>query len=523
MTRTTHRYLSLTAVIVLLLTLGAQAAQAQEVYSRRPAPSQGTAEDRALAPTAPPARTGDEVVLEVGDDFAEVVASHPAGTHFRVAAGVHVGQSLAPRDGDTFTGDAGAIMTGGIDIPSSSFARQGGVWVAGGQTAEPFRHNGSFHGDTEEGFERVAANHDLWIDDTLLVQVSSRGAVDQPGEWFFDYDADEVVVATDPSQARVQLSTPWHAFRSDADDVTIQHLTITRYASYAQHGAIHTQGSGWTVRHVTVSENHGAGILIGPEGLVSDSRIVRNGQIGVTAWTGHGIVVRNNEIAFNRTLPYDWGWEGGGTKFKDTTGAVVTNNWLHHNFGPGVWFDIDNRDAVVTSNLAEDNLIGIMIEISYGATIEDNTIRDNGADGYGDVGAGIWISNSNDAEIAHNDIADNRLDILATHFDRGDGAYGRYETTGLNVHHNTIRITGVKPTGLRVYTGEDDFYSSRGNVFQANSYDLSEAGTTFWWQGDKDWSGWQALGHDTDGSFAAADSAAGVRAPYTPVGYGHSA
>ena len=304
----------------------------------------------------------------------------------------------------------------------------------------------------------------------------------------------------------------------------MQHVTVTRYGSPAQHGAIHAQGHGWTVRHTTVTENHGGGVLIGPFGTLSHSRITANGQIGVTAWYGEGIVVDSNEIAHNRTLQYRLGWEAGGTKFKETTGMVFSNNWVHHNDGTGIWFDIDNRDSVIRSNLAEDNLIGVNIEISYGAEISDNTIRDNGAEGYGDIGAGIWVSNSSNVEIHHNEIADNRLDILATHYERGAGAHGRYETHGLDVHHNHIRITGEKPTGLRVYTGEDHFYTERGNTFRDNTYDLSEAGTTFWWQGDRSWDQWQALGFDVNGSFAAAgNGSTGVRTPYAPVGYGHAA
>ena len=524
-----NRTWAVALLTLLVVALAAPAASAQEYYSRRgtSASTEDTTDNtyaEGLAPVAPPARTGEEVVLELGDDFAAVVAAHPAGTHFRIAAGVHRGQSVTPRDGDTFTGDAGAVLDGTVPLQAGDFSRSGGVWVAAGQTAEAFTHNGRFHGSTEDGFERHAANNDLWNGDTRLNHVNSRGEVDSPDEWFFDYERDEVVVGVDPASASLSLSVPWHAFRSEATGVTVQHVTVTRYGSYAQHGAIHAQGHGWTVRHTTVTENHGAGVLIGPFGTLTHSRITANGQIGVTAWYGEGIVVDSNEIAHNRTLQYRLGWEAGGTKFKETTGMVFSNNWVHHNDGTGIWFDIDNRDSVIRSNLAEDNLIGVNIEISYGAEISDNTIRDNGAEGYGDIGAGIWVSNSSNVEIHHNEIADNRLDILATHYERGAGAHGRYETHGLDVHHNHIRITGEKPTGLRVYTGEDHFYTERGNTFRDNTYDLSEAGTTFWWQGDRSWDQWQALGFDVNGSFAAAgNGSTGVRTPYAPVGYGHAA
>ena len=127
-------------------------------------------------------------------------------------------------------------------------------------------------------------------------------------------------------------------------------------------------------------------------------------------------------------------------------------------------------------------------------------------------------------QIGHNDIAGNYLDILATHYDRGAGALGRYETTGLDVHDNWIRITGTKPTGLRVYTGEDHLYTQGGNGFRGNSYELADGSPAFWWNGDKDMSAWQALGFDTEGgTFASTESFSAVRSPYSPQGYGHAA
>ncbi|WP_108666754.1 right-handed parallel beta-helix repeat-containing protein [Euzebya rosea] len=524
-TSTDRRSTGIVALLVLLIVaFAAPAASAQEYYGRRGSTAAAPA-DAPQAPAAPPARTGDEVVLEVGTDFASTIAQHPAGTHFRIAAGRHVAQTITPRDGDTYTGDAGAIMTGTVTLPADAFSKQGNVWVAGGQTAEAFVFDGGFHGSTEDGFARDAANNDLWAGDTRLQHVNSRGEVDSAGEWFFDYAADQVVVGTDPASTPLSLSVPWHAFRSDADNVTIQHITVLRYGSYAQHGAIHTQGNGWTVRHVTVAENHGAGITLGPGATLTDSLITRNGQIGVTAWHGEGIVVERNEISYNRTLQYHWGWEGGGTKFKETTGMVFTNNYVHHNFGPGVWFDIDNRDSVITSNLVSDNLIGVMVEISYGATIADNRVTRNGADGWGDIGSGLWVSNSSDVEVMHNDFSDNRLEILATHYERGAGAYGRYETTGLSVHHNAVTLGGTKPTGLRVYTGEDEFYTQRGNTFQDNTYRQVDSGAAFWWNGDHDFSSWQSMGFDVNASFAGASSTGGnpIRTPYQAVGYGHAA
>ena len=48
---------------------------------------------------------------------------------------------------------------------------------------------------------------------------------------------------------------------------------------------------------------------------------------------------------------------GGGAKFTHSygRGLVVENSWFHHNFGYGLWLDIDDYDVTVRSNRIEAN------------------------------------------------------------------------------------------------------------------------------------------------------------------------
>ena len=60
------------------------------------------------------------------------------------------------------------------------------------------------------------------------------------------------------------------------------------------------------------SPGPGGGVLIGPFGTLSHSRITANGQIGVTAWYGEGIVVDSNEIAVTGlSMPHSPRWHNG--------------------------------------------------------------------------------------------------------------------------------------------------------------------------------------------------------------------
>ncbi|MCA1737076.1 MAG: right-handed parallel beta-helix repeat-containing protein, partial [Actinobacteria bacterium] len=65
----------------------------------------------------PPASTtttapAGAIVVNPGSNLASLVGSNPAGTAFLIKAGTHVGQSVAPKDGNQFIGEPGAILDG---------------------------------------------------------------------------------------------------------------------------------------------------------------------------------------------------------------------------------------------------------------------------------------------------------------------------------------------------------------------------------------------------------------------------
>jgi hypothetical protein len=515
---------ALLAATLLVTTLGATAASAQPSHFGRASttpsePTTRTTDATQAFPTAdpvPPTFSGTEVLVPVGQSIQAAVDANPAGTAFRIAAGVHRLQSVQPKDGNTFTGEPGAVLSGARVLDPAAFRRVDGRWVLGGQDLSGF-----VHGEVEAGAERHAHPFDLFLGAARADHVASRAGVSAPGRWFLDYDRDEIVLFDDPSTVGgVELSVVESAFRSAASDVTIQHLTITRYASPAQHGAIHgAEGRRWEVGHVTVTQAHGSGIRIGPGMHLHHSRISDAGQLGVGGTDEHEgvripVLVEFNEIFGNRTLRYSWGWEGGATKFALTRDLVFQNNWVHDNRGPGVWFDVDNADAVIRANVVEDNdQAGVFYEISFGAEIYDNVIRGNGRTAIGDDGAGVHVSNSRDVEIHHNAIYGNRAAIMGTQGDRGSGPLGVREVTGMVVHHNDI-VPGPVPQGLRVHHGDASwFYTAAGNRMEANTYRMPATAAAFWALQDLDLAGWQARGFEQGAVLAAAGSTPQLRTP----------
>ena len=438
---------------------------------------------------------GDYVRVAPEDDFAAVVADNPAGTTYLLGTGVHRGYTIAPKDGDTILGEPGAVMTGSVVLSMADFAETDDGWVTGGRTEEPF-----FQGPTYPGFERHAAQHDLWGGVERLDHVASRADLDQPGEWFFDYDTDEVVMYDPPDRYEsLELSVVDDGIRSAAADVTIRDLAVTRYATRAQVGAVHADGPGWRMSNLTVTDNHGVGVHLIEGSELRDSLISNNGQMGVRGERGGGMVVADTEIAYNGTLQYEWFWEAGGSKFLYVNDFQFIDNWVHHNGGPGIWFDIDTYDSVVTGNLSESNeVMGMFIEASFGATISHNVFRDNGfGPNAGRLGAGLSVSAVSDALVTENRFEDNALEFSAIHYDRSSEATEEpYTVEGLRFVENYVRASTEGAVAFYVDTGDQELYDSDDIAFDDNTYVLTGCGQCFQWGGLMDTDAWLALGND---------------------------
>jgi hypothetical protein len=440
---------------------------------------------------------GNYVDIAPGEDIQARIDQLPAGTAFRLNAGVHrLSAALVPKSKTTFTGEPGAVLSGSRRL--TTFSRSGSYWVAAGQTQQ-----GPRPGVCWSDRPRCAYPEDLFIDDVPLDHVASLAEV-RPGTWHFDYGADRIYFADNPSGKRVETSVARAAFSGNASDVTIADLTIEKFANPAQAGAIAGESStGWTVRESDIRFNHGIGLRIGHRMKVLGNRLHHNGQMGIGG-VGDNVLVEDNEIAYNNIAGYEAGWEAGGTKFVKTNYLVVRNNFSHHNDGPGLWTDIDNLHTLYEGNRVEDNRrTGIFHEISYAALIRDNVVKRNGFGNSGWLwGAGILVAASPDVEIYGNTVEDNADGIAGVQQARGAGAYGPYETSNLWVHHNTITMS-VGLTGFSQDLGDDAYYTSRNIRFDHNTYKLGAAARYFAWRnGERTEAEWRQYGHDVNGTIS---------------------
>jgi hypothetical protein len=188
--------------------------------------------------------------------------------------------------------------------------------------------------------------------------------------------------------------------------VTIEFLTIQNFSANNDEGVLnHDSSDDWTIESCSIKNNGGAGIMLGSNNIVRDCCIKDNGQFGVHAYkcafrtdeyplgcanlgagTGTNIknlVIEHNEItgsdnddAANR----DPGCQcsGGGT-FWDVDGAVIRNNWIHHNLVAGLMADANSRNFLFEGNYIEENgAHAIRYTSSYNARIARNTFKRNG-------------------------------------------------------------------------------------------------------------------------------------------------
>lgn len=441
--------------------------------------------------TTPPSGA---ISVSAGSSIQTAVNAASTGATFWLGAGVHRMQHVTPKDGQTFIGADGAIMNGSQLI--TSFTQENGKWVIGGQTQQGDRNGTGF---PDEGAERAGYPETLFFDDVPLKPVDTLAEV-TTGKFYFDYAADKIYIADNPSGHKVEAGKSEHAFNSTANGVTIENLIIEKYNAPAQYGAIHADGSDWTVKDSEVRWNYGIGIYTKDDGQVINNHVHDNGQLGLGG-NGDFMLIEGNEIEHNGYWSgIDPGWEAGGTKWAETDGLIVRGNHSHDNYGYGLWTDIDNINTLYENNLVENNLDGgIVHEISYAATIRDNVLIGNGTNP--DLnwlwGSAILLQNSQDV-----DVYDNQIDmtgggggISMVQQNRGTGAYGAWVTTDNDIHDNVtvgMTVDDGFAGGVADYN-QSAMLTTGGNTLDYNDYRVTNLADDHWaWGSFYGWTAYKA-------------------------------
>ena len=425
-------------------------------------------------------------------------------------------QAIEPKEGDVYSGEVGTILSGARLL--SSFSREGNYWVALGQTQQ-----GEISGVCDNVSPRCSYPEDLFFDDVPLRHVATLSQVSS-GRFFFDYTADKIYFADDPTGHKVEASVTPFAFNSTANNVTVQGMTIEKYATPSQRGAVGWwgDGTGWIIENNELRLNHGLGTHLGTQGIVRGNLIHNNGHLGLAA-EGDRILIERNEISFNNYAGFDPGWEAGGAKMVLTTSLQVRCNYVHGNKGPGLWTDIDTMNTLYERNIVTNNSgAGIFHEISYDAVIRDNVVKGNGQTLYPWLwGAQILISTAQNVQVFNNVVevasaGGNGIGIV--HQDRTSepGLYGTHKSANNFVYNNKITYladvgtnrswSGGSPAPAQSGAAADydwaNFWRSGNNQFNFNNYHAPSLSAYHWTWGDLDlnWSSFRSHGQDLNGT-----------------------
>lgn len=429
---------------------------------------------------------GQTVNVSTTANLQALVTQYPGATTFSLAPGIHRLQTVIAKSGDSFVGQTGAIISGAALL--TSFTQSASYWTA---KVSGVTQASSYPGVCGPTHPTCMYPEDLFFDNVPKTRVTSVAAV-AAGKWYLNYSTGTAYMGDNPSGHTVEISELPVAFTGAAPSVIISNLTIEKYASVAQGGAINGTAGGmyWTVEGDVIRYNHGRGISTGNGMYITGNTVYSNGQLGIGGG-GSNFTLQNNTVYSNNYAGYSYYWEAGGIKFSTVQNVMVEYNYSHNNNGPGFWNDIDSQYVTYNQNQASGNIeAGIYSELSYNITIENNYIWN---DGYNPDGSGIWwgagilVQNSSNVTIYSNSVSycmDGIGGILAS---RGNAPNGQpYLLQNMTVTGNTITQTTGLAGGI-VIEGtafDNSVFTSWNNTFSNNTYSLSTPGANyFYWLG----------------------------------------
>ncbi len=248
------------------------------------------------------------------------------------------------------------------------------------------------------------------------------------------------------------------------------------------------------------------GIHVAANNTIRGNYVHHNRQYGIAGGPGDNILIEGNELAWNNTAHYDPNNDAGGSKIVGSTAGTKyltwRRNYVHDNYGQGIWSDGNLRKVSYEENTIENNGgAGIDHEISWDAVIRNNTLRNNNTLEQGQ-GKSCWsasaiaVNNSQNVEIYGNTVeAVGSNAICVVNSTRSEPAVFPQSLANISVRGNIIKMRGAVSTGM---VGD----TQPPNVeFSGNTYYVDSLPRWAYLRSGMTQAQWQAAGQDVTGTF----------------------
>ena len=254
-----------------------------------------------------------EIAIAPGENIQAKVDANPAGTTFLLKAGTHVRQSVVPKDGNVFRGEAGTVLDGQNATAFAFNGWNGRRWVDGVTLRNisitrytPPRQNGAISGG-----EDVTRATTGWVLDSLEVSYSANLGVRIGNRM-------RVTNSRLHHNATINIGGVGVGVLIEGNEIAFGNWRFASDPGFESGGTKFVKTDSLVVRNNYVHDNGGPGIWTDIDNvhvLIENNRVEANAREGIVHEIGYSAVIRNNSVTGNGTGdPYrgqGWLWNAG--------------------------------------------------------------------------------------------------------------------------------------------------------------------------------------------------------------------
>ena len=272
-------------------------------------------DDPSRAPGSPPSSPAPVTAIAIapGENIQAKVDANPAGTTFLLRSGTHVRQSVVPKDGNVFRGEAGTVLDGQNATAFAFKGWNGRRWIDGVTLRNlsivrytPPAQNGAIWGG-----EDVTRATTGWVLDSLEVSYSANLGVRIGNRM-------RVTNSHLHHNATINIGGVGVGVLIEGNEIAYGNWQLASDPDFESGGTKFVKTDSLVVRNNYVHDNGGPGIWTDIDNvhvLVENNRVEANAREGIVHEIGYSAVIRNNSVNGNGTGdPYrgqGWLWNAG--------------------------------------------------------------------------------------------------------------------------------------------------------------------------------------------------------------------